>query len=283
MGRLTVELVEELQQAVRLDRPVAGHVTGLTDVTLAGLLEYGCLRYAVADNAVLPPLPSAVLASPLGQALRAVRSPLAARTTGRQKPHVRNVDPHEVEFHVLDGDEASVQPDWEDFLTRFSNSAVAAGFTRTIADGLGAALQEMADNACEHSRSPAGALVGYHTVAGTAAFCVVDVGIGVLESLRSHPDYAHLHLHRDALRAALRDGVSCRRLEPGGTGFRQVFKSLADQHGHLRFRSGQGCITMTGSHFDATVGDETFPEAMPGFQVTVCCRTGGGVSAVSMI
>ena len=40
---------------------------------------------------------------------------------------------------------------------------------------------------------------------------------------------------------------------------------------------------MTGSHFDATVGDETFPEAMPGFQVTVCCRTDDGVSTASMV
>lgn len=111
----------------------------------------------------------------------------------------------------------------------------------------------------------------------------MDVGIGVLESLRSNPAYAGLRLHRDALREALRYGVSCRRDEPGGTGFHTVIKSLAEQHGHLRFRSGEGCITMTGCHFDATVGDETFPEAMPGFQVTVCCRINGTVAAPPMI
>lgn len=137
----------------------------------------------------------------------------------------------------------------------------------------------MADNACEHARSPAGALVGYHALAGAAAFCVVDVGVGVLESLRGHPDHAHLRLHRDALREALRYGVSCRLHEPGGTGFHTVFKSLAEQHGQVRFRTGQGCISMAGRHFDPTVGDETFPEPLPGFQVAACCRVREGIPA----
>ena len=169
MTLLTAELVEELQQALRLGRGVAKHVTGLREATLAGLLEYGCLRYAVGDDAVLPPLPPAVLSGALGQALLTVRSPLGPRTTGTQKAPVRAVGVREAEFHVLDGEQASVQADWKLFLVRFSDSAFAAGLPRTIADGLGAALQEMADNACEHARSPAGALVGYHALAGAAA------------------------------------------------------------------------------------------------------------------
>jgi len=129
MSKLTVGLVEELQQAIRLGRPVAEHVLRLTAATLTGLLEYGCLRYSVADAAVLPPLSPAVLSGPRGQALLAVRSPLGPRTTGRQKAHAKHVDPQEAEFHVLEGEEASAQPDWDDFLVRFSNSAVKVGFT----------------------------------------------------------------------------------------------------------------------------------------------------------
>ena len=69
------------------------------------------------------------------------------------------MDTQPAEFYVLEGEEASAEPAWEDFQTRFVRSAVASGFTRTIADGLSAALQEMADNACLHARSPVGALV----------------------------------------------------------------------------------------------------------------------------
>jgi hypothetical protein len=279
MGRLTVGLVEELQQAVRRGRPVADHVIRLTDATLAGLLEYGCLRWAVADDAVIPPLPTALLSGPLGQALLQVRSALGPRSTGPQRRHLKSVDTQEAEFYVLEGDEASAEPAWEDFQIRFVRSAVASGFTRTIANGLSAALQEMADNACLHARSPAGALVGYHVPPGAALFCVVDVGIGVLESLRSHHDYAHLQLHRDALLTALQDGASRFGRGQGGYGFRQVFKALADQYGQLRFRSGQGCICMAGTGLDVTVGDaRIIAESLPGFQVTVCCRTHDAVS-----
>lgn len=112
MTLLTAELVEELQQALRRGRGVAGHVAGLRGATLAGLLEYGCLRYAVGDDAVLPQLPPAVLSGALGQALLAVRSPLGPRTSGAQKSPVRAVGVREAEFHVLEGGQASVQADW---------------------------------------------------------------------------------------------------------------------------------------------------------------------------
>jgi hypothetical protein len=118
-----------------------------------------------------------------------------------------------------------------------------------------------------------GILVGYAVEESMAVFSVADVGIGILTSLRSHPAYERIHLHKDAIRAALHDGTSRFGPNTRGLGFRQIFKALAAQWGYLRFRSGNGCVTLNGQALDADQGEETFPPDLPGFQVTVCCRT----------
>jgi hypothetical protein len=110
-----------------------------------------------------------------------------------------------------------------------------------------------------------------------ALFTVVDAGIGILASLRSQPAYQHFQVHLEAIRAALHVGVTRFGPGQGGFGFADVFKSLATDSGLVRFRSGEGCISMDGTDLDAdTKGNETFPPALPGFQVTVCCRRGAG-------
>jgi hypothetical protein len=280
---LSVKLVEDLHQAVQQKVPVGTVVAALKTATLPGLLEYGCLRWLVNDDSVVPPLPPAVLNSPLGQAVQQVRSELGPRRTGREKQPLNRVDTQPSEFHVLDGEAGLEAPDWEHFGIRFARSAEGVGFAKLVADGLNAALHEMAENAVIHSESPVGPLAGYQVLPGVALFTVVDVGIGVLASLRSHRAYQQLRLHRDALRTALQDGASRFGPGEGGFGFRRVFKALADQHGHLRFRSGQGCITMQGTDFDADLGEETFPAELPGFQVTVCCRTCGEVTGTFLV
>jgi hypothetical protein len=50
----------------------------------------------------------------------------------------------------------------------------------------------MTRNALEHAEAPIPALVGYQAVDGAACFSVVDVGMGVLASLSSHPAYGTL-------------------------------------------------------------------------------------------
>lgn len=276
MEWLTVETVEDIQRALRAGMPVHDHVAGVQHATVAGLLEYNCLRHAVADGSV-PPLPDAIRSSRLGRALAEIRSPLGLRTTGSQKPHVRSVEAREIEFHALEGSEPTLAPAWEDFMVRFVQSAVEAGFSRVIADGICATLHEMGENAPLHAASPVGAVAGYHVTPGVATFSVVDVGVGVLASLQRCPDYAGLRHHGDALRAVLRDRASRFGRGRGGNGFRQLFKSLADQRGELRFRTGEARVTMSGELTDA-LGTETFGEPLPGFQITVVCRAGDGLA-----
>jgi anti-sigma regulatory factor (Ser/Thr protein kinase) len=269
---LTCEFVEELQQAAGVGRSVDCFVDPLESATLPAFLEYGCARW---HSPRLPALPASILASPLGRALHEVRSEIGIRETGDQKPPPRTVTASPHEFCVLEGDDPTTGRDWGEFLVRFRQSVGSVGFGLEKAKGIAAALGEMADNAAVHANAPVGVLVGYQVSEGACVCCVADVGIGVLASLASHEAYRHVRSHKEAIRLALRRGVS--RFGPGrgGLGFYGVFKALTAMSGTLRFRSGEGCVTMDGADLDADRGEESYVVFRPGFQVTICCRTNG--------
>ncbi len=268
---LTVEVVEELHRAIQKGRPVASFVSGLRNSTLPALLEYGCLRWSVGGENV-PQLPDSISQSELGRALQLVPSPLGFGTNGAPRNPLNRIDVQSVEFIAVSREEELDNQPWELFTIRFARSAQSAGFSKTVALGLVGALCEMTRNAMEHANAPTAALVGYQATQNAALFCVVDVGIGVLASLKSCRDYQNLSLHVDALRTALRDGTSRHGQNRGGLGFREVFKSLASFWGHLRFRSGEGGIAMIGNGCGPDLGEVSYPPHLPGFQVTVCCR-----------
>src|SRR5258708_2567252 len=125
---LSVALVEEIQRAILQQKPVAGVVSGLKGSTLPGLLEYGCLRWAIRDRSV-PPLPSAIRASDLVRALNAVPSDLGLRPDGPQKRSRRRLDPQAVEFQVIRGQDDLGSDEWDHFVGRFDASTRAVGFS----------------------------------------------------------------------------------------------------------------------------------------------------------
>lgn len=268
---LCCDTVEQLQQAAEAGRPTSEFLARLEGATLAGLLEYGCARWHCRS---LPPLPSALTNSTAGMSLQKIRSGLGVRSTGDQKLPSRSLFPEVYEFFALEGEDPTTLRAWNEFLLRFRQSAKSIGFSHNQAQGIAAAFGEMADNATIHSRSPIGTLVGYSALNGAATFCVADVGIGVLGSLRECKEFVSLRSHTEALRTALQDGATCRGNGNGGFGFRQIFKSLTNLWGTLRFRSGEGCLTMDGTGLDANLGTQDFVVHRPGFQVTICCRTG---------
>ena len=271
---LSVALVEEIHRAMLRGGDMAGVVSGLEGATLPGLLEYGCLRWSCRYDGTMPDLPRAVTSSDLGRALGLVRSELGLSMNAPQRSPSRHLDPLSAEFFTVQGAHDLVREEWDYFATRFDASARHVGFSFDAAAKLQLALFEMAENAVIHAEAPA-ILVGYHASPPTALFCVADVGIGVLASLRKNPSFGRLTRHNEAIRTALQEGTTSLLAEEGGGGFgfRQVFTSLTDHWGSLRFRSLGGCITMEGTDCDANRGAFTHPPILPGFQVTVCCRT----------
>jgi hypothetical protein len=274
MGYLDVKTVLDIQRALRNGRPVEDAVSRLTRASLPGIMEYGCLRWV--DPQAVPPLPSAIVQSPLCIALQQVKTPLGLRHRGAERVAIRDTNPRDYEFFVV-AEESDVVDNqlFGEYLLRFEFGAKRIGLPLKTALNLQAALHEMAANAVTHARASVPALIGYEVRGPAATFCVVDVGIGVLASLRSNPAFGHLAIHSEAIRLALRDNVSSvtgdfRR----GNGFRSVFKSLAAQYGMLHFRSGEGSVEMHGMDLDVDKGEER--RSLPyltGFQVALSCRT----------
>jgi hypothetical protein len=266
---LTCDFAEELQQAAESGTPTDSFVNALESATLPGLMEYGCAKWHCNS---LPPLPSAITDSTLGQALHEVRSELGLRSSGAQKHPPRTVTALSNEFIVLEGDGPTVHRDWKEFLVRVRQSATGSGFSIGKAKGIAASLGEMADNATLHSNAPVGILVGYQATAGAVVCCVADVGDGILHSLRSHEAYRDIQTHKQAIRKAMEKGQTRYGPGKGGFGFYRVFKSLTAMWGTLRFRSGEGCVTMDGNDFEADQGKDAYVLNRAGFQVTICCR-----------
>jgi hypothetical protein len=138
-------------------------------------------------------------------------------------------------------------PRWNVFGVEAHKAALAAGLPARIVWRLMGAMGEIRDNLMEHSEAAATGVVVFCSSPGSFEFVVSDSGIGALASLRSHTDYVHLRDEGDALQCALSDGESrFGRAAGRGTGFSQLFKSLALLNASLRFRSGDHALTVEG-------------------------------------
>lgn len=275
-SHLTVELVETFHAMVMKGKAISPLVEKLRSATLPALLEYGCLRFAVGD--AIPELPGEVVSADQWQPLHSINSQLGLCIDGARKCLPKDVTPRPVEFTTVWEENDILEPAWENFLQRFERSAKAAGFTSDAALNLQSALHEMATNTVIHSRAPIPAIVGYIVTGNCALFSVADVGRGIVASLTSNPKYAYLTQPVDAIHKALQTGVTCRVDDDGGFGFSTIFKSVAEMWGQLRFRSGNGCISMDGTDLDVDKSVRRFPPPLPGFQVSVCCHAGGAIT-----
>jgi hypothetical protein len=120
---------------------------------------------------------------------------------------------------------------------------------------------------------PASGIAAFRAGSGQFEFAVADGGMGVLDSLRSGPDYAHLGDHGEALQLALTDGVS--RFGPQakrGGGFRPIFVGLANLSGSLRFHSGDHAVVIDGRKIDSMAAKTAQKAHLQGFLASVACR-----------
>jgi len=266
---LTAYLVEDVQRAVDNKQEVSGFVSSLQRATLPGLIEYLCLQYT-AKCAGIPKLPKKILESEIGNALQQVSCELSNGEAEKQNPTINDINPRVAEFFAIKQAGEVEEEGYKLFRLRFKQSATKHGFSSVKAGGIESSLHEMTENALLHADSSAATLVGYYVTDQFVQFTVADVGRGILSSLKTNPRFQSLSLSNEAIKAAIRDRNS--RFASGGYGFRQVFKSLTEMWGTLRFRSGAGCLTMDGTALNHDVGTESFPPPLPGFQVTGTCR-----------
>jgi len=265
---LTSNFAEQIHKSHLKRRPVGNYVENLTDATLAGLIEYGCLKRALRD---LPDLPPAITRSPLGRELNLIVSEIGVRSTGTSAPPSINHAAREIEFQTVRDEAELLSEPVQMMAMRITQQMKLAGFAKRTGNEFQAALFEMLANAIEHSQSAVPTLVGYHIRPGIASFVVADMGRGVFESLKENPDHRDMADHCEALRRAVRPTVS-RYQRPRGNGFNPIFKALAGNWGVLRFRSRLGCRTLDGLGLNVDVGSSHYPPELPGFQVSVTCR-----------
>lgn len=270
-NHLNVSFVESVQRAIARGKSVDA-VHQLATATLPGLLEYTCLRRCFHD--AVPVLPEAIHRSVLGRALAEIEPDAAsAPAVVLRSTASKTIQVQQVEFAYLPTSGFPLgNVEWENFLQRFERSAKSVGFNEKSAMELLSAFGEISENAILHSQSTMPPIMGYAVKEGEVLFSVADLGIGVRASLGKNPRYADLPNDIDAIQLAIQTGVTSDVTGSGGYGFHSVFKSLAEQWGELRLRSGNGCIAMDGTGVDADDCRRSYPPALKGFQVSVCCR-----------
>ncbi len=163
---------------------------------------------------------------------------------------------------------------WQLWASRADQAALAAGFPRRVAAEIVGALGELQDNVFRHSEASTTGLVAFAARRGAFELVVSDCGIGVLASLRSHPDYQHIEDAGAALSVAVANGESRFGRESGcGFGMGQMFRALANHDGDLRFRSDDHALEVRG-HSPSLQGRVQLRQkaALPGFTVSVLCR-----------
>jgi len=169
--------------------------------------------------------------------------------------------------------------EWLGLERRFVASLRASNFADTLSKALCGAFHEMSDNALRHSgpsvQQPAFGAVGYCVSQGLMTFCIGDVGRGIMASLKTNPANFSLRTDQEALRAAVIHQATSQAQNQIGDGFQTVHRSLADQNGRLRFRSGNSVLLLDGRGHDRMMISRDAMLQVAGFQVAVHCVLDG--------
>lgn len=162
---------------------------------------------------------------------------------------------------------------WTDFAMCAKRAAINSGFADDDAGQLVAAIGELRSNIGEHSERKDTGYIVYDAMPGRFDFVVADAGIGVMQSLCSHPHFAKVADAGTALELALSEGVSrYHDAKDRGRGFRPIFVGLANASKHLRFRSADHSREIVRDS-DRVLRAVTRQRAwLPGFLCCVTCE-----------
>ncbi len=261
---LSFEILDDIAlAAVRRRGNPAIHLRGRRANKLGPLIEL----LALSQSAMLPldELPLCTIRQALARALNATEVGSGEHSI---QPGKR------VGFVLTSRDpRADDQAHWFLFC-RKAQEAAELSLPKSVAQGLIGAMREIEENVHLHSERAFDGIVGYRGTEREFEFVVADNGIGILNSLRKSPDYAHLSDAGSAIKTALADGQSSLRyVTPDrGYGFHDLFVGLANLNGQLRFRSGDHALTIDGSSPSLMAARLSQKVAVGGFIVSVLCR-----------
>jgi hypothetical protein len=175
-------------------------------------------------------------------------------------------------FRAPQSPEGVEDPNWIAFCMRLIDAGVKAGLPKQFSQGLAGTFEEMTGNLLEHSERAESGVVGYTWRPGEFEYVVADAGIGVLDSLRQHPDYSWIADCGEALETAVCDGESRHgRKQLRGTGFHDLICNIARRNSYLRFRSGDHSYSLDGTK-SLPVKQLQHCAPFQGFLISAVCR-----------
>ncbi len=145
------------------------------------------------------------------------------------------------------------------------------GFTSITAKAFTGAVSEIINNVWEHAQAPGPGLLAYQLEVGRVQFGVADLGIGVLNSLRTNPAYRAVTTSMAALKRAMIVGVSRFPDAGRGYGFDTVLRAAADHWGGARLRTGQAILEFHGTS-ELRKATAAYGVELPGLQVVFTCN-----------
>lgn len=216
------------------------------DFTLAAVMESLCAHAC----GILSPLPE-IERSSIWRAAVSTGWPHNVRKQTAGNPDCR--------FQILPRN----PDDSRSYLLGFAlkRTLLGVGFSDSAAMLVRDALQELHNNAIEHSSAIGQPLFGIAIRGTRAEFAIADLGIGIPNSLRTNPLYSHLRSTSAALKKAIEPGVSrFNGIEQGrGYGFQDLLRVLTRHWGLASLRSDTAVVTID----NARDGGQTTVQSVP--------------------
>jgi hypothetical protein len=228
-------------------------------ITLAAAVELACIRYWANRNG----LSSRVTVKAGASIWRLLES--------SGWPAVRNkVELSSDGIHLRTFLNRPTDSEWRPFFYATRDSLASAGFSIDGSRAIAGAFGEMANNVWDHSMSEYSGLFAFQVQPERVTFCIADVGVGVLQSLRQNSQFASLKTSTAALSTALKDGVSRFGNQGRGYGFSDLIRGVSNQWGISRLRSGEGKVVLDHTSDQLTRHSSYLP-FLPGLQVIFTC------------